>query len=180
MSPGPAKKQIRIYSELIQKLKSMKTQMNFNTYEEVIWFLFSNREVWIGHIQGNEKKWILSWSEDLDDVEQLIEDIEGPMEENSWQKIMEQGFIKFNVENIPRDRLVFNDDQIGIENNEIKEWIKELMEYPVGEPDEDPDYVKNLSFDDYKKMISEIPACPKCGKRRYEQDIGCEECSFKE
>ncbi len=179
MSSGPAKKQIRISSELIQKLKSMKTQMNFNTYEEVIWFLLSNREIWIGHIQGKEKKWVLSWSEDLDNVEQLIEGHEGPVEENSWQKILEQGYIKFNVENTSQDDLIFNDDQVGLENNEIKEWIRELIRYPVGEPDEDLDLVKNLTFDDHRKMVSEIPACPKCGKRRYETDTGCEECGFK-
>jgi hypothetical protein len=131
MSSENQKKQIRISPDLISTFKELKEQMNFKTYEEVIWYLLSNRELWIGHIRDNEKKWFLSWSDDLEKVEDLIEKREGSIEEDSWQKIMEKGYFMFDAEMDEAERIHLNEDRLKINNNEIDEWIRELIKYPI-------------------------------------------------
>jgi len=131
MSSEKRKKQIRISPELISKFKELKEYMNLKTYEEVIWYLLSNREVWIGHLKGDEKKWFLSWSDDLEKVENLIEEREGTIEEDSWQKIMEMGYLKYDVEMDETETIRPNDDRLKINNSEIDEWVRERIKYPL-------------------------------------------------
>ena len=119
MSPVDNRKQIKVSTEMISKLKGLKERMNFITYEEVLWFLLSNREIWIGHMKGQEKKWFLGWSEDLEDIEEVIETHEGPIEDNSWQKIMEKGYFMFKAELDEEESVHLNKDDLKIKNIEI-------------------------------------------------------------
>ncbi|MFW3146583.1 MAG: hypothetical protein ACMUIE_07205 [Thermoplasmatota archaeon] len=173
------KKQVKISSELLNNLKILKRQLNDATYEEVIWYLLSNREVWIAHKKGDEKKWMISWGNDFESLMELIEKREGPLEENSWQKILEQGYASFNARIDEENKLVYNDENVLIENSEIDEWIRELLMYPVGDRSMDMVTQPSLSFEDYKKMTEGISICPDCGSHHYEKNRGCDICGFK-